>query len=382
MIGFTKLLCGKATISDVLRGSKEPHMLQFCTQNNPIVVWNITNHCNLNCLHCYITAKDKKYQGELTTAEAKELIDDLALMKTPVLLFSGGEPLARDDIFELASYAQNKGLRIVLSSNGTLITREKASKIREVGLQYVGISIDGLKETHDRFRGIPGAFDKALKGLQILRQEGVKTGIRFTINKYNYKELPDILDLTEKENIPRFCMYHLVYAGRGIQMVNQDTSNIDKLEYMEFLGRKTLELHQKGVETEILTTDNHADGVMVLKYIAKNHPEREDEVRELLKMHGGCSAGVKIANIDPKGYVYPCQFWRNRSLGNIKEKKFREIWNNPNDSFLSKLRNKAEHLKGKCGRCIYKEICAGCRIRAEVVYGDIFAEDPACYVEV
>lgn len=380
MIGFTKLLCGKATISDALRGSKEPHMLQFCTQNNPIVVWNITNRCNLSCLHCYITANDRKYKGELTTDEAKELIDELALIKTPVLLFSGGEPLVRDDIFELASYAKDKSLRIVLSSNGTLITREIAIKIRETGFQYVGISIDGRRETHDKFRGIPGAFDKALKGLQILKQEGVKTGIRFTINRYNYKELPDILDLVEKESILRFCMYHLVYAGRGMQMVSQDTNNIDKLEYMEFLGRKTLEWHQKGIETEILTTDNHADGVMVLKYMAKNHPERENEVRELLKMQGGCSAGVKIVNIDPKGNVYPCQFWKNRSLGNVKKKKFSEIWNNPSDSFLLKLRNKTEHLKGKCGKCEYKDICGGCRIRAEFVYKDIFAEDPACYI--
>jgi radical SAM protein with 4Fe4S-binding SPASM domain len=382
MIGFTKLLTGKATVSKAIYGSKELYMLQFSTQNNPVVVWNITNRCNLNCLHCYISADNRDYDDELNTHEAKRLIDDLASIEIPVLLFSGGEPLLREDIFELGRYAKEKGLRIVLSSNGTLITKELAFRIKEVGFQYVGISLDGRRDTHDKFRGIPGAFDKALVGLRILNQEGVKTGIRFTINKYNHKELPDLLELVEEENIPRFCMYHLVYAGRGKMMVNQDSDNIDRLEYMEFLCKKTLELHQKGVETEILTTDNHADAVLILKYIAENLPEKKEEIRRLLNLHGGCSAGVKIANIDPKGDVYPCQFFRNRSLGNTKERRFSQIWNSFDNELLAKLRNKGEYLKGKCGRCSYKDICGGCRIRAFFVYGDIFAEDPACYLEI
>lgn len=380
MIGFTKLLCGTATVSDILAGSKEPGMLQFNTLIAPIVVLSITNRCNLSCEHCYIEALDKKYKDELTTDEARGLIDDLSEMGVPVLLFSGGEPLIREDIFELGSYARERGIRIVISSNGTLITKELAVRIKETGFGYVGVSIDGLSRTHDRFRGIPGSFDMAINGLRVLRQEGVRVGVRFTINKHNYRELPQIIDLVVKENIPRFCMYHLVYAGRGREMVKQDTINEDRLRYIEFLCQKALELYWAGVETEILTTDNHADGVVILDYIAKNHPQRRNEIIELLKRRGGCSAGVKIANIDPKGNVHPCQFWQDLSLGNIREERFSQIWNNPANEFLDKLRNKEKYLTGRCGQCNYKDICGGCRIRARVIHGKIWAEDPSCYL--
>ncbi|HQA49619.1 MAG: radical SAM protein [Syntrophomonadaceae bacterium] len=384
MIGCTKLLCGTATVSDVIKhssieGEVPPELLQFSNQNRPLVVWNMTNRCNLRCRHCYISAEDRRYQDELTTDEAKAFITDLANMKAPVLLFSGGEPLIRKDIFELGRMAADLGLRPVISSNGTLIDQNIARQIKEAGFQYVGISIDGKPSTHDEFRNMPGAFAAALKGIHACMSEGIKTGIRFTVNRYNQADLPEILDIVEKENIPRFCMYHLVYAGRGAEMADMDTSLEETRQILDFLSQRTIDLHQRGVQVEILTTDNHADGIYLLNRIRKQEPDRAEEIINLLEMHGGCSAGTKFANVDPRGNVHPCQFWQDYTVGNVRERPFSEIWNS-DDELMVMLREKEKHVKGRCGECTYKSLCSGCRIRARAVYGDLWAEDPACYL--
>ncbi len=383
MIGCTKLLCGTATVSDVIKysggGAIPPELLQFSDINRPLVVWNMTNRCNLRCKHCYIEAEDRSYKDELSTEEAKNFIYDLGRMKAPVLLFSGGEPLIRKDLFELGALAVEQGLRPVISSNGTLIDDEVARKIKETGFQYVGISLDGGRKTHDEFRNLDGAFDLALRGVRACMNNGVKTGLRFTVNKYNQDDLPEVIDILETERIPRFCMYHLVYAGRGAEMAAMDTTTREKRDILDYVGRKTLELHQKGVEVEILTTDNHADGIYLLNYIRKHDPQRAEEVISLLKMHGGCSAGTKFANVDPRGNVHPCQFWQDYTVGNVREKPFSQIWMS-DDELMVKLREKEKHVTGKCGECNYKSLCSGCRIRARAVYGDIWAEDPACYL--
>lgn len=383
MIGCTKLLCGTATVSEVIKhqaGDTVPApLLQFSDINRPLVVWNTTNRCNLRCQHCYIEARDEFYRDELTTDQAKRFIEDLAQIKVPVLLFSGGEPLLRHDIMELGKLASQKGLRPVISTNGTLINDSLAREIKEAGFQYVGISIDGLPATHDRFRCKEGAFDEAIKGIRACTKQGIKSGIRFTVNRANQMDLPGILDLVEKEGIPRFCMYHLVYAGRGKDMMDLDTDHREKLQILDLVIEKTLDLHQRGVEVEILTTDNHADGIYIYNRIKKLAPQRAPEVVQLLQMHGGCSAGTKFANVDPRGNVHPCQFWQDYTVGNVKENPFSEIWNG-DDPLMVMLRSKAEHLKGRCGECSYKTLCGGCRIRARAVNGDIWAEDPACYL--
>lgn len=383
MIGCTKLLCGTATVSEVIKFNQTdnvpPQLLQFSDKNRPLVVWNTTNRCNLRCKHCYIDAEDHDYSNELTHAEAKEFIRDLAAMRAPVLLFSGGEPLLRKDLFELGKFAVDLGLRTVISSNGTLIDDEKAREIKAAGFQYVGISIDGAPATHDDFRNKKGAFDDALRGVKACQNHGIKTGLRFTVNKYNQQDLPEIFDIIKREGIPRFCMYHLVYAGRGEQMVEMDTTAAEKRAILELVSRKTVELHQQGVEVEILTTDNHADGIYLLNQIRKQQPERSNEIIQLLEMHGGCSAGTKFANVDPQGNVHPCQFWQDYSVGNIRERPFSEIWTS-DDPLMVKLREKEKHLTGKCGSCKHKPLCGGCRIRARAVYGDLWAEDPACYL--
>ena len=384
MIGFSKLLCGQATVAEAMRqresGDIEPRMLQFSCIDRPLVVWNVTYRCNLRCAHCYIDAEDRAARHELTSEEAFAFISDLAEMRVPVLLFSGGEPLIRKDVLGLARYAADKGLRPVLSTNGTLIDRPMAGRIRASGLQYAGVSIDGLEATHDRFRCHAGAFQAATDGIRHCLEAGVKAGIRFTLNVANYADLPGVLDLVEELGVPRFCMYHLVYSGRGSALVDQDVTPAQRRHAVNLLIDRVLDWDRRGVDVEVLTTDQHADGAYLLGYVTRHCPERAAEVRRLLEMHGGCSAGCKMSNVDPLGNVHACQFWGHESLGNVKERKFSQIWRDRANATLCALRRKADLVKGKCAGCDYLEVCGGCRIRAEAVFGDVWAEDPACYL--
>jgi len=348
LIGCTKLLCGTATIADLMRrdAGKKPHLLQFSTANRPIVVWNATSRCNLACAHCYLDATERAARDELTTDEAKTFVEDVAAMGSPVLLFSGGEPLLRPDVLELGRYAVDAGLRAVLSSNGTLVTPEVAGQVAEAGFAYLGVSLDGSRETHDAFRRKQGAFDAAVAGIRHTLAAGVKAGVRFTLNRRNAGDLDSVLDVVEREGVPRFCMYHLVYAGRGREMVDDDLPPAETRAVVEHLLDRTRDWHERGIETEVLTTDNHADGVLIEQRIAAAQPERLAEVRELLRRHGGCSAGTKMANVDARGNVHPCQFWGHVSLGNVRERPLSAIWADESHPLLAKLRHKTDHLTG------------------------------------
>ncbi|MFP4055303.1 MAG: radical SAM protein [Candidatus Brocadiia bacterium] len=382
MIGCTKLLCGTATVADLLRrgAGREARLLQFSTARRPIVVWNTTRRCNLACAHCYLDAGGDG-RGELSTQEGMALVDDVAAMGSPVLLFSGGEPLLRGDLFELGRRAVGQGLRAVISSNGTLITRPVAERVREAGFAYVGISIDGSPPTHDAFRRKEGAFEAAIRGVRHCLEAGVKAGLRFTLCRRNADDLDAVLDVVEREGVPRFCMYHLVYAGRGREMRRDDLEPEQTRAAVEHLLDRTRQWHERGVATEVLTTDNHADGVLILRRVARQEPHRLDDVRELLRRSGGCSAGTKMANVDAVGEVHPCQFWSHVSLGNVRERPLSAIWADESHPLLARLRRKAEHLTGpRCGSCVYRHLCGGCRIRAEAVHGDPWADDPACFL--
>ena len=389
MIGISKLYCGTVEPSDALRYGRESkklpsHLLQFSKDKKPVVVWNMTRRCNLKCVHCYAQAKDIEFENELSTEEGKALIDDLANFGSPVILFSGGEPTLRKDLPELAAYAREKGMRAVISTNGTLIDRDLAKKLKDVGLSYVGVSLDGIRETNDRFRGMKGAFDAALRGLHNCQEEGIKVGLRFTINKQNVRDIPAIFDILEEEKIPRICFYHLVYAGRGSKMVSEDLSLEESRQAVDLIMEKTKKLHEKGFPAEVLTVDNHCDGPYLYMKLLNENPERAAEVFELLSMNQGNSSGIGIGCVSWDGSVHADQFWRHYSFGNVRERPFSEIWNDLSDELMAGLKNRKLLIKAhgdSCARCKWFDVCNGnFRVRAEAVYGDVWADDPACYL--
>lgn len=386
MIGISKLYCGTVEPSDALRYGRESrslpsHLLQFSSDKRPVVVWNVTRRCNLKCIHCYAHAKDSSFKNELTTDEGKALLDDLAQFGVPVILFSGGEPVMRKDLPELARYAVEHGMRAVISTNGTLITPEKARLFKEIGLSYVGISIDGMEEVNDRFRGVKGAFQDALNGIRNCQEAGIKVGLRFTINKLNAAEIPAIFDLVEDTGVPRICFYHLVYAGRGSELVEQDLSHEETRAVVDLIMDRTKDLHDRGKPKEVLTVDNHADGPYLYLRLCKEDPERAKEVLELLKMNEGNSSGRGIGCVSWDGRVHADQFWRHYSFGNVRGRPFSEIWTDTSNSLMKKLKDKKRYVKGRCAECRWLDICAGnFRVRPEAVTGDLWAPDPACYL--
>lgn len=385
MIGISKLYCGAVEPSDVLRygrqsGKLPSHLLQFSVDKKPVVVWNMTRRCNLKCIHCYSNSANQDYQGELTTEEGKSLITDLSAFGSPVILFSGGEPLIRKDLFELAQYATNKGMRAVISTNGTLITAEIARELKKIGLSYVGVSLDGLEKTHDRFRGKKGAFAAAINGIRHCREAGVKVGIRFTVNKHNLPDVPAMFELLRQERIERLCFYHLVYTGRGSKLRAEDLTHEETRKLLDLIAGETRRMFEDGLAPEILTVDNHADGPYLYLKMKQENPERAREILELLEMNEGNSSGHGIGCISWDGEVYPDQFWRNQPLGNIRKKPFSEIWIDDKNELLVKLKDKKKYVHGRCASCSWLNICGGnFRARAESA-GDIWGPDPACYL--
>ncbi len=386
MIGISKLYCATVEPSDVLRYSRHSgqlpsNLLQFSKDKKPVVVWNMTQRCNLKCVHCYARSEDISYDNELTHEQSLAMIDDLADFGVPVLLFSGGEPLTHPRLVEYAQYAVKKGMRAVISTNGTLITKEKAKILKEIGLSYVGISLDGLEETHDLFRGVKGSYQKALAAIENCKEAGIKVGLRFTINKRNVKDIPGIFNLLEEKNIPRACFYHLVYSGRGSEIAKEDLSHKETRKVLDLIMDRTRDLHDRLLPKEILTVDNHADGPYVYQRLLNENPERAAEVLELLEMNEGNNSGRGIGCISWDGEVHPDQFWREKSLGNIKNKPFSQIWTDQDNEFLMKLKDKKKHVKGRCAECQWLDICAGnFRARAESVANDPWDSDPACYL--
>ena len=386
MIGISKLYCGTVEPSDAIRygrnsGDMPSHLLQFSQDKNPVVVWNITRRCNLRCVHCYAHARDAHFTDELSTDEGRALLDDLADFGVPVVLFSGGEPLMRKDLPDLAEYAVKKGMRAVISTNGTLITPEKARTLKEIGLSYVGVSLDGMEAVHDRFRGMSGAFQSAMKGIANCQAEGIKVGLRFTINKFNVNEVPAIFDLLEERDIPRVCFYHLVYAGRGSELVKDDLSHEETRKVVDVIIDRTKDLHDRGKPKEVLTVDNHADGPYLYLRMRQENPERAEEVLELLRMNEGNNSGRGIGCVSWNGDVHADQFWRHHTFGNVRKRPFSEIWTDQDDPLMPKLKDKKQHVKGRCADCCWLDVCAGnFRVRAEALYDDVWAPDPACYL--
>lgn len=394
MINISKIYANHSTTGDPLRYGKQhdgkvDHSHHFkghqtaktASERRPVVVWNVSKRCNLKCIHCYTNSDINLAPDELNFSEGQALIDDLAEFKIPALLLSGGEPLMRPDLFELANYAVSKGLRPVLSTNGTLITPEMAQKIRDTGFIYAGISLDGIGNTNDHFRGVDGAFDKAMAGFRNCVAVGQRVGLRLTLTRQNVRDLDKIFDFLLEEKIPRACFYHLVYSGRGKS--EDDLTHEETRQALDIICRRTRTAIEAGVDLDILTVDNHVDGPYIYLKLQQEDPARAEEVKKLLEWNGGgaYSTGVGIGDIDWAGNVHPDQFWQDKTFGNVKKRKFSQIWQDTSDELMAGLKNRLPLLKDKCASCRFLKMCGGSmRVRAVRVYGDPWMPDPACYL--
>ncbi len=384
MLSVSRLLAGTVGPEDAIRygrsTSRSPaHLLHFSRDKKPVVVWNATQRCNLHCAHCYSDSKDRDYPGELTTAEGRRLIGDLADFGVPTVLFSGGEPLMRPDLLELARAARDAGMRTVLSTNGTRLDDAVARDVAAAGFSYVGVSIDGIGKRHDKLRGKKGAFEAALGGIRAARAAGMRTGVRFTIHRLNRPELGSIFELAEREGVNRLCVYHLAYAGRGERLSKYDLAPAETREAVEEIFDRAEELAGRGVDLEVLTVDNPADNVLLLKRIEQTQPGRAAEVEQLLRWNGGNQSGIAVASIDPQGRVHPDQFSWDVTVGDVRERPFAEIWTDANPH-LEPYRRHPRRLRGRCGDCVFQPLCnGGLRVRAVSATDDFTAPDPACY---
>jgi len=388
---ITQCMHGRGTVSGMMRHRHKSQAdmpstyLAFSGMYRPVVFWNLTDRCNLSCTHCYSrSGPERTTEGELTTAEAFSVIDDLADMGVPLILFTGGEPLMRADIWELATHARSRGLKMALSTNGTLITPDIARRIKESGIEYAGISLDGAcAKTHDRFRNSPGAFDQTIRAFSACKEAELRCGVRVTLTKENFRELESLVDLALSLGASRFCLYWLVPTGRG----NESYARL-QLDRDEVIGSLSL-LYRKAKETdpaamEFLTVDAPQDCIHLLASMEKDGSEDLADARELLEsLQGGCSAGTRVANIDTRGNVYPCQFARSPEflVGNVRNQPFGRIWSDPDNPVLVRFREKQAQFGGTCSNCTYRDLCGGgCRVRAYAASGDFLAEDPFCYV--
>ena len=347
----------------------------------PVVIWNLIRRCNLTCKHCYSISADTDFPNELSTEQVFEVMDDLKQFRVPVLILSGGEPLLRPDIFEIAHHAKAMGFYTALSTNGTLIDERNIDRIAAVEFDYLGISIDGIADTHDRFRRNEGAFDASMRGLRLCRDLGIKVGLRFTMTRDNAEELPQLLDLMDEERIDKFYFSHLNYAGRGNKNRKDDVFLNTTRWAMDLLFERTLIDTRSGRGTEFVSGNNDADGVYMLHWTEKHFPEQVDHIRQKLVQWGGNSSGVNISNIDNQGNVHPDTMWWNYNLGNVKDRPFSEIWQDTSDPIMAGLKASPRQVSGRCGRCTHFDICGGnTRVRAMQLTGDAWSEDPACYL--
>ena len=379
MINISKLYCGLAGTSDDLRYSAKTF--------GPVVVFNCTNQCNLNCLHCYSSSGPDSVTNLLTIEQAEKLFTELSELKSPVILFSGGEPLLRNDLFELLIAAGKRNLQIVLSTNGTLIDADTAKRLADAGVSYIGISIDGDKNFHDSFRQKKGCFDAALEAFENCRKAGLRTGLRFTITRQNCNQIPFIFELAAEEGIRRICFYHLIRTGRAKNLEGQTLNPVDTRKTVDTIIDKISYYVKKGLIDEVLTVGNHCDGPYLLLRMQKETKNSKlktqnfSKAKELLQINGGNRIGEKIVCIGPDGNVYPDQFWCNYSIGNIKDKSFKDIWNNSEDMALNKLRNKSKFADKRCLSCKWFDYCRGnYRFLGADTADENWLNEPACYL--
>ncbi|MDH5206634.1 MAG: heme d1 biosynthesis radical SAM protein NirJ [Hylemonella sp.] len=369
-----KLASAEATGSYARSGAARPA--------GPVVIWNLIRRCNLTCKHCYSISADHDYEGELSTDEVFGVMDDLKRYRVPVLILSGGEPLLRPDLFALAQRGRELGFYLGLSTNGTLIDVAQADRIAAAGFDYVGISIDGIGATHDKFRRLVGAYQRSLAGLQLLRARGVKVGLRYTMTDMNAQDLPALLQLMRDEAVDKFYFSHLNYAGRGNIHRGRDAQFAATRQAMDLLFETAWGAAQQGRAEDYVTGNNDADGGYLLLWVRKHLPRWADEVQADLRVWGGNASGVNVANIGNTGDVHPDTMWWHHTLGNVRERPFSAIWEDTSDPLMRGLKSRPRPVGGRCAACTHFAICGGnTRVRAQQVTGDPWAEDPGCYLD-
>ena len=347
----------------------------------PVVIWNLIRRCNLACRHCYSISADTDFAGELSTTEVFTVMDDIYACGVRVLILSGGEPLLRPDIFEIAHRAKNMGFYVGLSSNGTLIGRHNIEAIAATRFDYVGVSLDGIAGTHDHFRRKAGAYDASLAGIRLARDASLKVGLRFTLTQDNACDLPALITLLDEEGIDKFYLSHLNYAGRGNVNRARDAFLQTTRSAMDLLFDTCWDHLQRGCEKEFVTGNNDADGVYLLYWVQRRYPEAAAHLRAKLVQWGGNASGVNVANIDNLGNVHPDTMWWHHTLGNVRERPFSQIWHDLSDPLLAGLKQRPRKVNGRCAECRHFDICGGnTRVRAQQLTGDPWAEDPACYL--
>lgn len=347
----------------------------------PVVIWNLIRRCNLKCKHCYSISADTDFPGELSTAEAYAVMEDLRAFRVPVLILSGGEPLLRPDIFEISARAKSLGFYVGLSTNGTPIGERLIDQIVEADYDYVGISLDGIGAVHDTFRRREGAFARSLNAVRLCRERGIKIGLRFTLTLDNADHLPALLRLAEEEGVDKFYLSHLNYAGRGNKNRGDDATFAVTRRALDLLFEAAWNAVASGENKEFVTGNNDADGVYLLHWASRRFPERVEHLRAKLAQWGGNASGVNVANIDNLGNVHPDTFWWHYSLGNVRERPFSAIWQDRSDPIMAGLKQRPRAIGGRCGACAHFGICGGnTRIRALQLTGDPWAEDPGCYL--
>ncbi|HEY3269542.1 MAG TPA: radical SAM protein [Armatimonadota bacterium] len=385
MLSVSNLLCGHAAGNERLRyghtRTQRPSDGPFGNTPRPVVVWAVTKACNLRCVHCYASAGADPAPDELTNAEARVMLEDLAAFGAPAVLFSGGEPLVRPDTPELIGYAQSLGLSATLSTNGLLIDDAMADRLAGLGLKYAGISVDGLKPRHDKLRGLKGAFDGTLAAIDRCRARDIKVGLRFTVHALNQQDLDPIFDLCEKHDVQRLCIYHLAYAGRGGGMQRVDLTSDETRAVVDRIFERTRQFHDAGRSLEVLTVGNHSDAAYVLLQLEKTNPDAAMDVAERLRGTGGNRSGCNIAAVDPTGDVHYDQFSWHYTCGNVRERPFSAIWSEAADPRLAILRDRQSHLPERCQNCRFLSVCNGnLRTRAEAATGNWLGMDPSCYL--
>ncbi|WP_287965962.1 heme d1 biosynthesis radical SAM protein NirJ [Diaphorobacter sp.] len=347
----------------------------------PVVIWNLIRRCNLTCKHCYALSADHDYAGELSLQEVYTVMDDLKAFGVPALILSGGEPLLRPDLFEIAARARDLGFYTGLSTNGTLIDAPMAARIAGAGFDYVGISLDGLKPTHDKFRRLDGAFDRSLAAIRHLATHNVKVGLRFTMTALNAHDLPALLQLMKDEGANKFYFSHLNYAGRGNIHRDKDAHHQATRQAMDLLFNHAWADAQAGSLDDYVSGNNDADGPYLLQWAHEHLPQWEDALRQRLVAWGGNASGQMVANIDNLGHVHPDTMWWHHDLGSVRERPFSQIWNDTSDPLMAGLKQHPRPVQGRCAGCQYLTICNGnTRVRAQQLTGNPWFEDPGCYL--